>query len=607
MRELLNELTGTEIAIIGMAGRFPGAKNLDQFWENLRNGKETIAFFTEKELIAAGVNSTLINNPNYVKAGSQLTDIDRFDASFFGISPREAEILDPQHRFFLECAWEALETAGYCANKGLVGVYAGAAMSRYLFNIYSNRQIANKVEQLQISLGNDSDYLSTRVSYKLGLEGPGITIQSACSTSLVAVHLACQGLLSGECDMALAGGVSIQSFQKSGYLYQEGGILSPDGHCRTFDAQAKGTLSADGVGIVVLKRLEDAIADRDTIHAIIKGSAINNDGALKVSYTAPRIDTQAKVIEAAQLVAEVEPDTITYIEAHGTGTAVGDPIEIAALTQAFSTQTNKRQFCAIGSLKSNLGHLNTAAGVAGLMKTVLALKHQEIPPSLHFEQPNPQIDFANSPFYVNTKLTPWETDGIPRRAGVSSFGIGGTNAHVVLEEAQFALEETGAESNTPQLFLLSAKTESALETATDNIVEYLQDNPQVNLANVAYTLQEGRKAFNYRRMVVGNTHQDAITALESRPTITQVADNSESAIAFMFPGQGSQYINMGRELYETQPVFQEAVDTCCELLKPHLGLDLRDILYPEFVETRHGASLQETQITQPALFTIEYA
>lgn len=397
---------GLEIAIIGMAGRFPGAKNIEEFWQNLRNGVESITTFTNEELLAGGIDPDLLNDTNYVKAGAVLEDIELFDAEFFGFNPREAEIIDPQHRLFLECAWEAMENAGYNSKmySGLIGVYAGAGSNNYVLNIYSNQNIRSSIDRNQLFFGNDKDFLATRVSYKLDLEGPAVGIQTACSTSLVAVHLACRGLLSGECDIALAGGVAIDVPQKEGYLYQEGGIVSPDGRCRAFDAKAQGTVFSNGVGIVVLKRLEDAIADGDCIHAVIKGSAINNDGAFKVSYTAPRIDGQAKVIRAAQVMAEVDPETITYIEAHGTGTSLGDPIEISALTQVFRASTDKKGFCAVGSVKTNIGHSDITAGVAGLIKTVLALKYKEIPPSLHFQQPNPEIDFDNSPFYYSTRV-----------------------------------------------------------------------------------------------------------------------------------------------------------------------------------------------------------
>ncbi|WP_071592438.1 type I polyketide synthase [Kamptonema formosum] len=427
------------IAIIGMAGRFPGAKNVDEFWKNLRDGLESISFFSEEELKSSGIDESVICDPRYVKARAVLEDIELFDASFFGFNPREAEITDPQHRFFLESAWEALENAGYNSEtyEGSIGVYAGTgSYNTYLLhNLYPNHKLRELVGDFQLMIANEKDFLSTRVSYKLNLKGPSVTVQTACSTSLVAISMACQSLLNYQCDMALAGGVSIGVNQKTGYFYKEGMILSPDGHCRAFDAKAQGTVSGSGVGIVLLKRLEEAIADGDYIHAVIKGCALNNDGAFKIGYTAPSIDGQAQAIADALALAEVHPETISYVEAHGTGTPLGDPIEIAALTQAFSAETKKKGFCAIGSVKTNIGHLDAAAGVTGLIKTVQALKHQLIPPSLHFEQPNPKIDFANSPFYVNTKLSEWKVGKTPRRAGVSSFGIGGTNAHVVLEEA----------------------------------------------------------------------------------------------------------------------------------------------------------------------------
>ncbi|MEH2134827.1 MAG: SDR family NAD(P)-dependent oxidoreductase [Nostoc sp.] len=603
-------ITGSEIAIIGISGRFPGAKNVDEFWQNLQNGTESISVFTDEELLAYGLDAATLNNPKFVKARAVLEDVELFDAAFFGFNPREAEITDPQHRLFLECAYIALEDAGYDSEsyQGSIGVYAGASFSGYLLNVYLNKDIVGSIDNHQLAIAGDKDYLTTRVSYKLNLQGPSFTVQTACSTSLVAVHLATQSLLSGECDLALAGGVSISSFRKTGYLYKEGGINSPDGHCRAFDAQAQGTVGGEGVGIVVLKRLEDALADGDTIHALIKGSAINNDGSFKVSYTAPRIDGQAKVIQTAQVVAEVEPETITYIEAHGTGTSLGDPIEIAALTQAFRASTEKKGFCAIASVKTNIGHLDAAAGVTGLIKTVLALKHQQIPPSLHFQEPNPQIDFANSPFYVNTKLAQWTTNGTPRRAGVSSFGIGGTNAHVILEEAPVE-EQQERQGRKYHLLVLSAKTESALETATANLAHHLKQHSHINLADVAHTLGVGRRAFEHRRMVVCQDINDAVqvlSTLDAQRVFTQYQQPANRPVVFMFSGQGTQYVNMGRELYESEPTFTLAVDRCCELLKPHLGFDLRHILYPnEAAEVTE--QLKQTSVAQPALFVIEYA
>ncbi|MDZ8030982.1 polyketide synthase [Nostoc sp. DedSLP04] len=601
---------GSEIAIIGLSGRFPGAKNVDEFWNNLQNGIESISFFSDEELLEAGVDAALIGNPNYVKRNAVIEDAELFDAEFFGFNPRDAEITDPQHRIFLECAWEALEKAGYNSEtyKGSIGVFAGSNFSGYLLNIYFNQNIRNSVDEQQIAIAGDKDYLATRTSYKLNLTGPSYTVQTACSTSLVAVHLACQSLLNGECDMALVGGVSISASRKAGYLYNQGGINSPDGHCRAFDAKAGGTVGGEGVGIVVLKRLEDALTDRDSIDAVIKGSAINNDGSNKVSYTAPRIEGQAKVIKTAQVVAELDPETITYIEAHGTGTSLGDPIEIAALTQTFRSSTKKKNFCAIGSLKTNIGHLDAAAGVAGLIKTVLALKHKQIPPSLHFEQPNPQIDFANSPFYVNNKLSQWEVDKHPRRAGVSSFGIGGTNAHVILEEAPVFTSKESI-SRPWQLLVLSAKTQTALESATTNLIDYLAHHPDTNLADVAHTLQVGRRNFNHRRVVLCQDTQDAIkilTAPDQQGVLSNFSETRNHSIVFMFPGQGAQYVNMGRELYETEAIFRQQVDDCSELLKPHLKLDLKDILYPSTVETTQE-QLKQTSLTQVALFVIEYA
>ncbi|OYE03766.1 type I polyketide synthase, partial [Nostoc sp. 'Peltigera membranacea cyanobiont' 232] len=411
------------IAIVGMAGRFPGAKNIDEFWQNLQSGVESISIFTNEEIISDGIDSVTLSDRNYVKSSAILENIDLFDAAFFSFNAKEAEVTNPQNRIFLECAWEALENAGYDSNRydSRIGVYAGASLNNY-YSLDLNRDPIGSAQCYQTLIGNDKDFLTTRVSYKLNLTGPSITIQTACSTSLVATTLACQSLLNYQCDMALAGGVSIHVPQKTGYLHEPGGTLSPDGHCRAFDAKAQGTTIGNGVGVVVLKRLSDALADGDCIHAVIRGSAINNDGSGKVGYTAPSVNGQAEVIAEAMMLAGVEPETINYIEAHGTGTALGDPIEIAALSQAFRSSTNKKGFCAVGSVKTNIGHLDAAAGIAGLIKTVLALKHKQIPASLNFEQPNPQIDFANSPFYINAKLAEWKTGSTPRRAGVSSLG-----------------------------------------------------------------------------------------------------------------------------------------------------------------------------------------
>ncbi|MEH2354898.1 type I polyketide synthase [Nostoc sp.] len=599
------------IAVIGMVGRFAATKSIDEFWESLCKGKELISFFSDEELEASGVDPEWLSDRNYVKAGVRLPDIEMFDAPFFDISPREAEIIDPQQRILLECAWQALENAGYDpgSGKGLTGVYVGTSMSHYFLTKLSSRPDIIQSMGLSIIYGNSQDFAATRVSYKLNLKGPSLSVQTACSTSLVAVHSACQGLLNYECDMALAGGISIESLEKQGYFYQEGSITSPDGHCRAFDANAQGTIFGDGAGIVVLKRLEDALADGDCIHAVIKGSAINNDGAAKVGYTAPSVSGQAEVIAEAQAIAGVAPETITYIEAHGTGTALGDPIEISALKKAFAARTKQKGFCAIASVKTNIGHLNTAAGVTGLIKTVLALKHQQIPPSLHFEHPNPEIDFVNSPFYVNTKLSEWKTNGTPRRAGVSSFGIGGTNAHLILEEAP--VTEAFSASRPWQLLLLSAKTSTALETATAQLSTHLDQNPNISLPDVAHTLQVGRRAFEHCRMVVCHDQEDvvkALTSLDPQRVFTYQRQPSHCPVIFMFSGQGAQYANMGRELYEIEPTFTQHVDSCAEILQPHLGLDIRSLIYPSEQDTETASSkLQQTALTQSALFVIEYA
>lgn len=601
-----------ELAIIGMAGRFPQAPNIEQFWEKLRTGEELISFFTDEELLAEGVDAQLLNNPSFVKAGGVMQDIDLFDASFFGYTPREAEMLDPQQRIFLECAWEALENAGYDPYRysGSIGVFAGCSISNYfLQNLTQHPELLDALGNFQLGMLNDKDYLATRISYKLNLRGPSISIQTACSTSLVAVHLACQSVLNGECDMALAGGVSISLLQKMGYFYQEGGISSPDGHCRAFDAQAQGMVGGNGVGVVVIKRLEDTLADRDNVLALLKGSAVNNDGALKIGYTAPSIDGQAQVIAAAQAMAGVDAGTITYVEAHGTATNLGDPVEVAALTKAFRVTTDRKGFCGIGSVKTNLGHLDTAAGVAGVIKTVLSLQHKFLAPSLHFQTPNPHIDFENSPFYVVSKPSEWPDGPGPRRAAVSSFGIGGTNAHAILEEAP---EPTVSSASRPwQLLLLSAKTPAALDAATKNLAEYLKTHADINLADVAFTLQVGRRNFEYRRAVVCRDPHDAVDVLERldpRRVSTGTAKDQKSPVAFMFTGQGSQYPGMGAGLYEHEPVFRRHVDRCSELLLPHLRRDLRDRIYPRDTDAPEAAKvLTETSVTQPSLFVIEYA
>jgi acyl transferase domain-containing protein/acyl carrier protein len=611
-------------AIIGMAGRFPGAENIDQFWRNLVQGVECISFYEEQELIDAGIDPEAVKNPDYVKAKGEVGKIDVFDADFFGINPREAEVTDPQHRMLLECAWEAMEHAGYDSSKydGPIGVYAGKSMDYYLLlNVFPHIKKEISSGSLQAAIGNDKDSLTTLISYRLNLTGPAVTIQTSSSTSLVAVCAACQNLLTYQCDIALAGGITAGPPIKSGYLYQKGGIWSPDGHCRAFDADAKGFVPGSGMGLVVLKRLEDALMDGDHIRAVIKGFAVNNDGYNKVSYTAPSVDAQAEVVAAAQAAADVHPETVTYIEAHGTGTNLGDPIEMTALTQAFRVRTDKKQFCAIGSVKTNIGHLDNASGIAGLIKTALALEHKMIPASLYFETPNPKIDFENSPFYVNTRLKEWKAGQTPRRGGVTSLGMGGTNAHVILEEAPQPVighsslvgGETGKEREY-QLIPLSAKTDTALDKMTENLVNYLKENPGHCLADIAYTLSMGRRDFDHRRVCLCRDIEEAVDVLDHlTPGVVfhSVCENTDRPVVFMFSGQGAQYVNMGKELYQKEPVFKENFDTCAEFLVPVLGMDIREAVYPvqegEGEADRYAGQLGQTWLTQPVLFTIEYS
>ncbi len=609
----------SEIAIIGMSGRFPGANNLQEYWHNLREGLETISFFTAEELEAEGHHPSLVGSARYIRALPMLEDAEWFDAKHFGINPREAETIDPQHRVFLETAWEALENAGYDPERfaAPIGMFAGCGVSRYWMNLVTNLDRIDEIGVLPLVLGNDKDYLPTRASFKLNLQGPTVNVQSACSTSLIAVHLACRSLQAGECDMALAGGVSLAGTRKEGYLFEDGGMFSPDGHCRPFDAKAAGTIFGSGSGVVVLKRLDQALADGDSIQAVVKGSAINNDGSNKVGFTAPGVDGQVQVVSRALADAQIKAETVSYVEAHGTATNLGDPIEVAALTEVFGKTPSHT--CALGSVKSNIGHSDAAAGVAGLLKTVLALKHRQIPASLNYEEPNPQIDFAAGPFHVNTTLSEWQTNGSPRRAGVSAFGIGGSNAHLVIEEAP--PQEPSSPSRPWQLLALSARTPAALEAATGNLAHFLEENPEINLADAAFTLQLGRRAFAERRIVVNRDRDSAIKSLNGSspdaamgPFTGSFAGENRS-IVFLFPGQGAQYVDMGRELYGTEDVFRRRVDQCCELLEPHLGRDLRSILFPsptpdedpEEVSEAAAELLQQTRFTQPALFVIEYA
>jgi phthiocerol/phenolphthiocerol synthesis type-I polyketide synthase E len=597
------------IAIIGMRGRFPGANDLDQFWKNLSEGVESISILTQEEMRAAGVPETIYRLPGYVNASPVLDGIDQFDAHFFGFSARDATLTDPQHRLFLETAWEALEDAGYDPAQfpGPIGVFGGCELSSYLYHLHQNLEALKYVDGMQLMVTNDKDHLCTQVSYRLNLRGPSVVVQTTCSTSLVATSLACESLYNRRCDMALAGGVTVRVPQRAGYFYVPGSILSPDGHCRPFDANAQGTIVGSAVGLVVLKRLADAERDRDNIRAVILGTGLNNDGSDKVGYTAPSTRGQAIAIRAAHQVAGVSPEDFGYIEAHGTGTILGDPIEVSALNDVFRASTQKCGYCAIGSVKSNVGHLSCAAGVAGLIKTVLSLEKKAIAPTVHYTAPNPAIDMTASPFYVTTRLHPWHRNGTPRRAGVSSFGVGGTNAHIVLEEAPTkpASEE---KRRLHQLLALSARSENALNALALRLADHLESHSELELADVAYTLHVGRREFQYRRAltVAADNPLHAIGLLrESRPAAAAMSDRP---VVFMFPGQGSQYPGMAAGLYALEPVFRKSLDRCARILKPSVGVDLRRMLFPTSRRRKDAAeALRDTKWAQPALFTVAYA
>ncbi|HEX3529425.1 MAG TPA: amino acid adenylation domain-containing protein [Thermoanaerobaculia bacterium] len=628
------------IAVIGMAGRFPGAEDVAALWRNLRAGVESIRRFSATELEAEGVPADLLADPRYIPAKGVLDGIESFDAEFFGFPPREAELLDPQQRLFLECAWQVCESAGYDPQTypGRIGVYAGAGYSSYMTNqLLANPERLAGSDGLQLRLLNDKDFLATHVSYKLDLRGPSITVQTACSTSLVAAHLACQSLLEGECDMALAGGVTVSFPHRTGYLFTEGGILSSDGHCRAFDARADGTVEGNGAGAVLLKRLSDAVADGDTILAVIRGSAVNNDGALKAGYTAPSAEGQTRVVAEALAMAGVAADSIRYVETHGSGTPLGDPIEVEALTRAFRSGGARRQgFCALGSIKTNFGHTDCAAGVAGLIKTVSALRHRQIPPSLGCEQPNPRLGLASSPFYISTELHDWPANGSgPRRAGVNSLGIGGTNAHMVLEEAPPS--PAPSPSRPWQLLLLSARTPAALAAARENLARHLAspEGEEQDLADVAHTLRAGRRGFRYRAAVVCRDRPEAVSSLTA-PGVQDFDSESPggSSAAFLFPGLGDHAVGMAAGLYQQEPVFRRAIDTTAGLLMPHLGQgisDIRDVIWPAGDKTAAKTTsagpdlrrllaqpapededeatrrLNRTAFAHPAVFAVEHA
>ena len=600
-----------DIAIIGMAGRFPGAADIDSFWSNICKGIESIRSFSEAELLARGVKLDVIRDPRFIPAGAVLDATEYFDADFFGYAPRQASLLDPQHRLFMECAWQGLEDAGCCPETfpGSIGVFAGTSLSGYLlFHLLKSPQFDELDDSFELMLANDKDFLSTRVSYALNLTGPSVTVQTGCSTSLVATHLACQALLAYQCDLALAGGVSIHIPQRTGYFHVPGGISSPDGHCRAFAADSAGTVFGSGLGVVVLCRLEEALRRRHHVYAVIRGSAVSNDGSAKIGYTAPSLEGQTNVIAAAQAVAGAEPDTIAYLEAHGTGTSLGDSIEVAALTKAFRLRTTASQYCALGTVKSAVGHLDAAAGIAGLIKTALALAHRIIPPTMHHTAPDTKLKLESSPFYLNSTATDWKSAAWPRRAGVSSFGIGGTNAHVVLEEA--ANPEPGVAARHHQLLILSARDEKALDQVTADLAQFLE-RPDTSLVDVSFTLQTGRRAFPLRRTLVCREPAEAVQILTSADRELMPTSRCElpnRPIAFLFPGGGTQHVGMGRDLYREEPVFRENIDRCASVCESKLSWNLLELLYP--LESREEAAavrMRRSRFALPALFAVEHA
>lgn len=603
-----------DIAIVGMAAHLPGAASIEAYWANLRDGIESIVTLSDEDLKAAGENEGRTHHRNYVRSAAVLKDFDHFDADFFGLSPKEAAIMDPQHRQFMEVSWEALENAGHAPENfnGPIGVYAGCGMGSYFyFNICSNPDLVDDVGMFLLRhTGNDKDFLATRVSYQFDLKGPSVNMQTACSTSMVATHYACQALLGGECDMALAGGVTIEMPHGRGYIFEDGEILSPDGHCHAFDHRAQGTVFGSGAGVVVLRRLADAVADGDHIWGVIRGTAINNDGAAKAGYLAPSVDQQAAAVAEAHAMAGISAETIDYVECHGTGTFLGDPIEVAALSEAFGQTTDETGFCRIGSVKTNIGHTDTAAGVASLIKTTLALHHQQIPPSLGFEKPNPVIDFDHSPFSVNAELCDWISHKGPRRGAVNSLGVGGTNAHAVIEQAP--LRTPSDESDWPfQILCVSGRNKAALDANARALSTHLRNNPEQPLADVAWTLKQGRRGFEKRRVLVAQSHEEAAALLEDG-NIRRVFDHSvvggAPEVVFMFPGGGAQYVGMGRDLYDTEPVFAEWMDRGFAYLDGKIDYDLKALWLAEGETVQEAEKrLKKPSVQLPLIMMVEYA
>ena len=599
----------SDIAIIGMAAHLPGARTTDEFWDNLVGGVESIERFSDEELLASGVSRALLRHPRYVKASGVLLDMELFDGDFFGFSPKECAILDPQHRHFTECCWEALEDAGHPPDRfgAPIGVFGGCGMGSYFyFNLCTNPDLVDSVGMFLLRhTGNDKDFLVTRVAHVLNLEGPAINVQTACSTSLVAVHCAAQSLLSQECDMALAGGVTIEIPHRRGYMFEPGAVLSPDGHCRAFDHRSQGTVFGSGAGVVVLRRLADAIADGDHIYAVLKSTAVNNDGASKAGFLAPSVQGQANCIVEAHALADLNADAIGYVECHGTGTYLGDPIEIGALTEAFRQSTDEQGFCRIGSVKTNIGHLDTAAGIVSLIKTALILEREQIPATLNYQRPNPALDLESSPFVVNDTLTAWPRADQPRRAGVQSLGVGGTNAHVIVEEAPLSPETDPTLGL--QLLTLSAKNRKALAGNAAKLAAHLRAHPEQKLADVAWTLQVGRSVMERRRIAVASDHQTAASILsdeQPRRVFAHKALNNPE-IAFLFPGGGAQYAGMARGLYEAQPVFRRIMDRAfATLAADNLAgaFDLKRLLWEGDED-----DLLPLPVQLPAIFSISYA
>ncbi len=593
----------SKIAIIGMAGKFPGASDIQMFWKNLIEGKEGFRRFTEAELHAAGVSQEQMDKPEYVPVSGKLNNIELFDAPFFKYTPREAEIIDPQQRMFLECAYNAFENAGYSIDRytGSVGVFAGIGVNKYITHILSQQDILDILDPRQIEVGNDKDFLTTRVSYKLNLTGPSMSIQTACSSSLVSVHIACQNLINGECDLALAGGVSIQFLESHGYLYKQGGIESPDGHCRAFDEESEGTVFGDGVALVLLKRLEEAVQDRDHIYAVINGSAVNNDGAEKIGYTAPGVDGQIHVISEAMEISEVSCHDVGYIEAHGTGTKLGDTIEVFALKEVF----NEREYsnkCIIGSVKTNVGHLNTVAGVTGLIKTALIVKNGIIPPTLHFKKSNPQLELDKSPFSINNSLVNWPEDKERRIAGISSFGIGGTNAHVIVEAIPLAdTNSIKVQQKKKKLLIISGKTKAACQKNSKNLEEFIKSHPDINMTDVAYTLQVGRNHFPNRAYALWKN--DKLSFNFNKKPVSEIP----LALIFLFPGQGIDYIGMAQDIYETEPYVKKIMDNCFHIVSSLFNIDIRQRLFPDNNKKASNIGLNKESYSAICLFIVQYA